>query len=82
MGPLKSQNSVTIILMAEGTLLNFLVLDDDMLPLHALIFACRFIVVHPCFIACENPFAGKPLLRNIVIKIVYTFPCMPVCAHL
>jgi hypothetical protein len=25
-----------------------------MFPRHALTFACRFIVVHPCFIVCDN----------------------------
>jgi len=47
MGPLKSQNTINITLPAEGTLLNFLVLGDDVFPLHTLTFASRFIVVHP-----------------------------------
>jgi hypothetical protein len=40
MGPLKSQNSIIITLTAEGTLLNFLVLGNDVFSLHALMFAC------------------------------------------
>jgi hypothetical protein len=55
MGPLESQNIINITLLAEGTPVNFLVLGEDIFPLHALTSDCRFTVVYPCFIACDNP---------------------------
>jgi len=54
-GPIKSQKSVNITLLAEGTLLDFSDLGDNVFPLHALTFACKFIAVPPCFITCDNP---------------------------
>jgi hypothetical protein len=55
MGPFKSQNSVNITLSAEGSF-EFLGPGQwRVFPLHALTFSCRSIVVHPCFIACDNP---------------------------
>jgi len=54
-GPIEVQNSVNITLPAEGTVLNFLVLGDDVFPLHASTSACKFILVHSCFITYDNP---------------------------
>jgi len=53
MDPLKSQNCI-ITLLARGTFFNFLVLGDDMFPLHAFMFAYRFMVVNPCFVIFDN----------------------------
>jgi hypothetical protein len=64
-GPIKvkKKNSVNIILLAEGTLLNFLVLGNDTFPIHALTFPCMFIMVYPHFVTCENSLQGTHFLH-------------------
>jgi len=47
-----SQYSINIILPAEGTLSDFLALDDDAY-FHSMLRRL-LAVVHPCFIACDN----------------------------
>jgi len=54
MGPLESQNSINITLLEESTLLNFLVLGDNVFTLYTLPFVCRFRVMHPCFTTCDS----------------------------
>jgi len=72
MGPIKSQSSVNIALLAEGTFLNFFIQGDDIVfPLHALTFACRFTVVHPCFVACGNQLQqGSPFVLIYEYKLL------------
>jgi len=49
-----------------------------MFPLHALTFACRFIIVHPCFIACDNSVQKSPLLlHDIAAKLHVCFHMCP-----
>jgi len=83
MGLLKSQNSVNINLLAEGTLLNFLAPRNDVFQLHDLMFARRFSVVQACSISCDNLLQERLYSFMIIAaRIACMFPHLPVCAHL
>jgi hypothetical protein len=75
-GPIRSQNDINITLSAE-----FLGPGrQHVFPLHTFMFACRFIVVHPCFIPWQSV-AGKPLLRHdTASQTTCTFPSVHICA--
>jgi len=51
-------------------------------PLHALMFTYSFIVVHPCFIACDNPLQGNLSFTIPLQKLhahFHTCPFMLIC---
>jgi len=68
MASFKSQNNVNIILLAKGTLLNFLVLGDD--------------VSIPCFDVCLQVHSGAPMfycLSFFTIMLQEMHTCFHVC---
>jgi len=70
----KFHNSINIALPAEGTLLNYLVLGNDMCFHFTL---CRFTEVHPCFVTCDNPLQESLSFLNILLQKSY--PHFHVC---
>jgi len=73
MGVLKSQNSINT-LLAEGRLLNSLIVGDDVcVSASCFSVACRFIVVHPCFIMCDNPLQESLSLSMILLQKLYAY---------
>jgi hypothetical protein len=53
MGPAMAQSSIKITLPEEGIPLNIFVFRNYVFPLNALIFASKFIVVHPYVITSD-----------------------------
>jgi len=49
---------------------------------HALMFVCRFIVVHSCFITCDKPLQEDISFMILLQKITCMLPHMPICACL
>lgn len=80
---LKSQTVVNSILRAEGTLLNFLVLSDDVCFQSMLWFCLLVNNGTSIFDWLWQSIAGQPVhLHGIIAKIAFMFQHIPICAHL